>query len=294
MMSRTARSFARISSAVLLVLFAAASQPQDAAHAATSCRAAPTTAPPQGSHWYYRVDRASGRKCWYLGAKGQKTRQAAPQANLPTPRVASPDNATDRQVPPRESGEQTSANAAMTAFARQRNDPGPRAQVAIPEIPAWVQWSEPPTIAATTLVDSSIRSAAVAADHRDREPRNEASQQSAAPAPVVPAAQPAQPPTITNPESARRIAILFAVAGAVVGGFLVTMIVSIAIARRRRSRVEPGFIRRYFDRADAFDGPQVPEPAARNVLRPHHLSRAAHDDVARPPQIGRPLQSRAA
>src|SRR5438876_2749162 len=53
---------------------------------ARSCRAEPATddciskpnsTSPQGSHWYYRVDRAANRRCWYLGPEGMKVRQAA-------------------------------------------------------------------------------------------------------------------------------------------------------------------------------------------------------------------------
>jgi hypothetical protein len=35
--------------------------------AGDDCLAAPNTATPQGSHWYYRVDHLSHRECWYLG-----------------------------------------------------------------------------------------------------------------------------------------------------------------------------------------------------------------------------------
>ena len=40
-----------------------------------------TPAPPQGSHWYYRVDRTYQRKCWYLGPESAKVRAQSPQAN---------------------------------------------------------------------------------------------------------------------------------------------------------------------------------------------------------------------
>ncbi|NVN86587.1 MAG: hypothetical protein HXX15_10920 [Rhodopseudomonas sp.] len=41
------------------------------AHAAAECLAKPNAAAPQGSHWYYRVDRSSKRNCWYVRAAGQ-------------------------------------------------------------------------------------------------------------------------------------------------------------------------------------------------------------------------------
>src|ERR1700754_2391599 len=46
--------------------------------AADDCQSRPGTSTPRGSHWYYRLDRQTGKRCWYLGSTNQKTRQAAP------------------------------------------------------------------------------------------------------------------------------------------------------------------------------------------------------------------------
>jgi hypothetical protein len=43
--------------------------------AADECLSKPNAAPGQGQHWYYRLDRANQRKCWYLGATGQNVRR---------------------------------------------------------------------------------------------------------------------------------------------------------------------------------------------------------------------------
>jgi hypothetical protein len=40
--------------------------------AAEECVAKPTSTAPRGSHWYYRLERGTGRRCWYLGAEGEK------------------------------------------------------------------------------------------------------------------------------------------------------------------------------------------------------------------------------
>jgi hypothetical protein len=46
--------------------------------AADECLSKPSGPSPQGSHWFYRVDRANNnRRCWYLGPEGAKARQAA-------------------------------------------------------------------------------------------------------------------------------------------------------------------------------------------------------------------------
>jgi hypothetical protein len=51
-----------------------AAQPKAQAKA-DECLARPGAAAPKGSHWYYRIDRPTKRRCWYIGA--QKARSAA-------------------------------------------------------------------------------------------------------------------------------------------------------------------------------------------------------------------------
>jgi len=55
---------------------------------AADCLAAPNSPAPENGHWYYRTDRATQRKCWYLRSSGQpaqqevlRTAQAGPMAN---------------------------------------------------------------------------------------------------------------------------------------------------------------------------------------------------------------------
>lgn len=63
----------------------------DVARATTDCLAAPNTPSPQGSHWYYRVDRVNKRRCWYLGPQGKKVRPDAGQvASTELPRTIRP------------------------------------------------------------------------------------------------------------------------------------------------------------------------------------------------------------
>ncbi len=40
--------------------------------AADHCLAGPKGAAPKGSHWYYRIDHASKRNCWYVRAEADK------------------------------------------------------------------------------------------------------------------------------------------------------------------------------------------------------------------------------
>jgi hypothetical protein len=70
----------RIKFLVFASLFAgipATSIPGHAASAAGDCLSEPNRQSPEGSHWYYRVDRAGNRRCWYLGLQGEKVRAVA-------------------------------------------------------------------------------------------------------------------------------------------------------------------------------------------------------------------------
>ena len=49
-----------------------------AARAADDCLSAPNEETPQGSHWYYRIDRITKSQCWYLREEGEKLSQTAP------------------------------------------------------------------------------------------------------------------------------------------------------------------------------------------------------------------------
>src|SRR5262249_13930847 len=51
-----------------------------AVHAAP-CIAKPNAAAPQGEHWYYRTNRATGRQCWYLAPEDNGDQKGATQAS---------------------------------------------------------------------------------------------------------------------------------------------------------------------------------------------------------------------
>ena len=52
----------------------------EVSRAADDCLTKPNALAPQGSHWYYRIDRTTHRQCWFLGAEGAF---AARQDSLP-------------------------------------------------------------------------------------------------------------------------------------------------------------------------------------------------------------------
>jgi hypothetical protein len=61
----------------------------DSAKTADSCLSAPQGTAPAGSHWYYRLERSTKRKCWYVREGSSKAAKAAPvQQESPPPAEA--------------------------------------------------------------------------------------------------------------------------------------------------------------------------------------------------------------
>jgi hypothetical protein len=81
MPSEISRSIS-ISFASMLLVTAFVGVPENAARAA-DCAAAPGSSAPQGSHWYYRLDRTTHDKCWHLGESGRTAPTASPPQGIP-------------------------------------------------------------------------------------------------------------------------------------------------------------------------------------------------------------------
>jgi hypothetical protein len=71
-MSKRAAKFVSAIFASLLAGTPFATISHGAPEVADSCLAGPKGAPPQGGHWYYRIDRVTKRQCWYLGDEKEK------------------------------------------------------------------------------------------------------------------------------------------------------------------------------------------------------------------------------
>lgn len=83
--------------AALLALVLA---PQGAT-AAPDCLAAPNRTPDEGQHWYYRTDRGSNQKCWYL-----RDRDVATTGSVTGEPRARPDAAERREATALDDGAQ--------------------------------------------------------------------------------------------------------------------------------------------------------------------------------------------
>jgi hypothetical protein len=62
---------------VILTLFVVASANATSDARAEDCLSGPNGPSPAGKHWFYRVDRAAHRHCWYLGALGERRHRIA-------------------------------------------------------------------------------------------------------------------------------------------------------------------------------------------------------------------------
>jgi hypothetical protein len=99
------------------------------AAAADECLSAPNDQAPQGSHWYYRLDRATNRQCWYLREQGEKASQQAAQ---PSQQAAEPDPWQSARQPspkaetaPRRPASEARAELTPRINVEQPNQAGP-------------------------------------------------------------------------------------------------------------------------------------------------------------------------
>src|SRR3954447_24259682 len=110
--------------AVFAIFFIALiSHPGGAEPAVDDCVAKPNSAAPQGSHWYYRVDRTANRRCWFLAPEGLKVRQAESPKRLPSTNPTSQLNSEPRA----EAASSESASRALTSplLSNDPNDSEP-------------------------------------------------------------------------------------------------------------------------------------------------------------------------
>jgi hypothetical protein len=97
------------------------------AHATEACLSGPKGTAPKGSHWYYRIDHATKRNCWYVRAEGEQTAasqnpplgQASPQTEAPLqPSVAN----ARAQAGPTDLGQSNGGGAARAPPAPVNNN----------------------------------------------------------------------------------------------------------------------------------------------------------------------------
>ena len=126
--------------------------------AADTCLSSPKDKAPAGSRWRYRLERGTGRQCWFLKDENDKAARAAPQepADLAPEAAAAeaPAVAADPVPPQRRPVRKSISNAHA-----ELTPPRPRAE---PESNAP---AEPPTAGIATLARTPNRPAAIAPDN---------------------------------------------------------------------------------------------------------------------------------
>jgi len=191
------------------------------ANAASDCLASPKGAAPQGQHWFYRLDRATKRQCWYLRAEGAKATQSA-QATADTQN-------TDSAAPPSVQNAHAEYIAPKTGTAANVTAPAPAAAATSPAAQQPTNSDTQQPAVATRWPDASATAAAPAPA-----PAAATAQPSAKPAkPAAPVALataevPADKPTGSLPT------LLLVISGALaLAGVLASLIYRFAGGRRR-------------------------------------------------------------
>jgi hypothetical protein len=130
------------------------------ARAADTCLAGPKGAAPKGSHWYYRIDHATKRNCWYVRAEGEKpaasqnssvSQASPPQAETPLqPSVAN----ARAEANPGDIGQSNAVAAERAPPAAANNGQGPDAPATdsgqSPVASRWLDQADADTITGST------------------------------------------------------------------------------------------------------------------------------------------------
>lgn len=205
----------------LVVLLALAATSASRVTRAEDCLAGPNAQAPQGSHWYYRLDRATHRKCWYVGAQHAQRAQRRRSAE----RADSTPAESDEDVPVRDAPVQTGIVAAPPdpSFSARSAEQPPRASADLAPVTAA---PTPPTPSASPPAEGIGPRTVATTTERVRPPVS-----AKAPETAKPAAAAAIPPAPSEPRGALPAALFgIALLLAAVGTMLVR-------ARRRVIRV---------------------------------------------------------
>lgn len=216
------------------------------AQVADSCLSAPSGATPEGSHWYYRLDRVTKRQCWYLREESEKADDKFARAAPPESAPATPPSADasrtrkfaearaeyvaqqPRAEPVR--AETRSIAAAAPAPAVQNNQRAAMPNVLAPAPLSSMRWNETPAASASTNAPTLQMAAAAAAPVEQQQPQADYVQQQPTPDQIAAVAvEPAKPTA-----SLQKLLLVMAAALAL-AGLTVSAIVRIGRMRARRA-----------------------------------------------------------
>jgi hypothetical protein len=155
-MSNHSAKFAAAVFATILAGSSFAAVPQGGAKTADNCLSAPKGSVAPGQHWYYRIDRATKRQCWYSREESDTVARAAPQNLSPPAKTAPPAAASNPVVTPPPGPTVSKSVADARAELRVEPDTGVNAEPqAVGAVPAAVQNDSLRAIVPDTLAPSS-------------------------------------------------------------------------------------------------------------------------------------------
>ena len=212
-----------------------------------NCLSAPKGVTPAGGHWFYRIDRATKRQCWYLREENDEAAKTEPKDSAAAPLAAAANPAP--QQPPVTITRKSIADARAEWLSQQaRPEPNlaakaePRTTGAAPSVPAGklpigANVLAPTPLATTRWPDASgvnsptdLRTAA--SDPAANQPQQaEEVQQPAA----VPLAPPATEPATAKPTASLQMLLVVMAAALALAGLIVSMVVRIGRIRARRA-----------------------------------------------------------
>ncbi len=256
--------------------------PQRAARADT-CLSGPGKTAPQGSHWFYRIERPSLRKCWHLAKKDQSQQASAAKS------AVEPDADDIEDVAPAIPIAAAPANR-LAARADASGTPPPAPAMLAPVIRNLVtrNVSNGPSEAASALPPERSTDTATRADNAEAAQAEPAAAQETSPAPIIPLPalqEPASTPVAEkNDKPAASAASNVPTLGTLLGALALLGILTSAVLfalqmRWRRSDVLNGDWN--INEASSDAGPQAPrtEAAPSFAPLPPMGPLAAEDDI---------------
>lgn len=203
------------------------------------CLSAPKGAGPAGSHWFYRIDHATKRQCWYLKEVGDKSAGSKPLEIAPAPAAA----AVNPAQPPLTITQKSIANARaewLSQQARPQAAPAAEPQATVPDklddrrnmgnhvrVPAPfapTRWPE------TTVANNAADISATAADSSASQSQEVEETQQPAPLALTPVASEPARPTVSL-----QMLLLAIAAALAMAGITFSLVFRIGRARARRA-----------------------------------------------------------
>jgi hypothetical protein len=143
---------AKFVSALFVSLLAGAPLSTISQSAVDDCLSRPKDETPEGSHWYYRIDRATKRHCWYLRQEDGKPLQITAPDSSPSATPASAEATMRRSI--------ADAHAALPPQTRVNQEnlfTGPQITAAVPNA-AGMENNQPASARDTNMLSSVIAS----------------------------------------------------------------------------------------------------------------------------------------